>query len=182
MAGHVGSLWIEWSLLAHPLYREDRAAVAFGWSVRSRWLRIGLKPAVHRRKVLGFEAETAAELSAFSAFSLGSRFSLGVEERITDIAGGACDLMALTASFEVESLTIFYERNVRGGISGDARMGVEVHLCDHFSLLSGYRIETDEMAFGVLAVGRGYIAGVAFRNHPVLGRTGSAGVGRVWEW
>jgi hypothetical protein len=111
-----------------------------------------------------------------------SRAAVGIDGTLT--GGGSFPSITgiLRLSCGIESISMLYQRNLWGSPRDEHRIGVMIRLCESLTLLSGYRMDTDEVTWGVITAPVSYMCGVASRYHPVLGPTRSVGAGRVWSW
>jgi hypothetical protein len=177
---HRGSLWTDWYLLHHPLYREDHLAVMYGQALLIEGFLIQVKPSFERRQVLGFPSESVGILTIMAVYEWMRFVCFGLDWSILNSGFSGSSLVISKLSLQMDSFAFVVNQVHNRPPERDIRVGVEVELDEKLSLLSGYRLSTDEVSGGVLYTGGRFIFGLTWRHHPAMGVTLSLGVGRLW--
>lgn len=174
------SLWTEWRILHHPLFRDDRLEVTYARRFLFRPLRLWAGPMIRRVRVRGFSSELSGGYTAAAAWDGGGAVGAGVEGRWPVAAGPGPETVILKLALRSGAVEVAVNRHVAGATGVDTRLGAQVALGGGLSILSGYRAGTDELFGGLLFIGKRMLLCVSWSQHPVLGRTFSVGIGRVW--
>ncbi len=175
----VHSLWMGWSFLHHPLYREDRVRVSYSRRLAREILRVAVRPAACFRGVEGYERTCAYGLACAAFFSYPSMPCVSIE---TGYSSGDHKRVRLKTGLSIERgpLSAVVNRTMRGMRRGDTCLGFRLEAYGDSGFFAGYRTVTGEAALGVLfRVGR-LLIGFSWSYHPNLGKTVSFGVGRLW--
>jgi hypothetical protein len=176
----VRAFWVDWSLVHHPIYREDRFALVYGQRFLLDCFYLAASPSVHTLRVGGLSRERIAALSASAILKGGSRFCIGVEYGTGTHRGRITPWFVLRLSFRHECVNIALNRTIRKDDGNTLRAGLEVMVTRSFSLLSGYRPDTGEIFGGCTIEKDALLFGFAWSDHPALGKTYSLGIGRMW--
>ena len=174
------ALWLGWHLFHHPLYREDRLTMKASQRLLSGHLLLFCRSSGLFTRVRGFRSKASFEAS-FALFFISEGFLLaGIENHFIGHGRENHGDWLFAASAHIGPLMLVVNRDLAGGSNANTRIGIEAGLGDGLSLLSGYRLATDEISGGVLYTGRRLLVGISWSHHPVLGRTVSLGIGGVW--
>ena len=79
-------------------------------------------------------------------------------------------------------MTVALDRAASGPHAGDTRLAIEARLDGKCSIRFGYRWQTEELSSGLVAALSPVLLNFSWSQHPALGSTVSAGIGRLWEW
>jgi hypothetical protein len=170
-------LLLSWAGLTHPLYRGDRLAARIGRTLSPLPLALAVQCAIERSAVTGYPAVYSAGFEA-AAVAMGPRWALTLG--IVPARDAQAVPVAFGCSADLGPLAVVLSgRAVRAGIC-DPRAAVGLSLDETSSLSIGYRVETDELCYGLVCRRQKIFVTVGWRDHPVLGRTGAVGVGWIW--
>ncbi|UCF04609.1 MAG: hypothetical protein JSV33_11855 [bacterium] len=174
--------WFGWSALDHTLYREDHVTLEYRQILFCDRLRLGVRPVCTLMQVEGYPIQTEMSVSLSVSCAVLSRAAVGLEGALAGSGSSPSTSWILRLSAGIELISLLYQRNLWGSSHDDHRFGMMIHLCESLTLLSGYRLDTDEVTWGIVTAPISYVCGVASRYHPVLGPTRSVGAGKVWSW
>lgn len=208
------SIWFEWSVISHYLYRENEADFLYHRPVVEPFLQFYLGPVVWIRQVKGFAP--IYDMSGFFGMAInivGGRHPGGEcwengsgeegDGRGTDSGDSAIKYNDIHLSAGLECMVEKCERwdlqylvlstsvcfgrfrlvcNRYGGGSqmGEGSAGIEIGVGQGLSLLSGYLFTTHQITAAVCFKSGSMMVALAWIDHPSLGMTLSAGVGRWW--
>ncbi len=174
------SVGVDWFAIYHPFYREDRTAIAFRFPFLMRDLHLAVKPSCEVQRISGFRSRFNHSFSVALFYGMTGPISIGMEGRWRGDALGEQPHTILKFSCCMRSLAIVINRVMSGPLHGDTRLGCEVPISGAFTVLTGYRLKTDEIYAGTFFRGDTFLLGFSWGHHPALGRTCTVGVG--WSW
>lgn len=175
---HTHSIWAGWMLIYYPLYREDRFSLDCGVRFMKSRVLFEVVPALSRRSIGGFPAESAHKLSLHVACRCTEVFDTGIGAILTDRDFRSRAVVKL--SLRRKPFVLAFNYLSRGTHPRDIRVGAEVELDPRLTLLCGYRTGADEISGGVLVRFSGFLIGFSWRHHAALGKTFSISIGRLW--
>jgi len=178
----VASVWLEWRRRGHALYREDRLDVAFGFGLPFGGCRFAVVPAMERREVRGFRVERAYSCCFAASYEYRGRACIGFACSAYESDPGARRPSAAYLLIRAAAMTVALDRAASGPHAGDTRLAVEARLDGKCSIRFGYRWRTEELSGGLVAARGPVLFDLSWSQHPALGSTVSAGIGRWWEW
>jgi hypothetical protein len=181
--GEPFSAWFDWRHLGHPLYREDRFAVAFGVPCPfADGVRLQAMPAIERRGARGFPAEGSSSLSLGMSRECPGGVCIGC---VYLAAGGGEPGRHDARAFLVARtgpLALAADRAISGARGSDLQCAIEAWIGNRCGFASAYRWRTGELSSGcVIRLSRA-ILDFSWSRSPALGGTVTAGAGRLWQW
>jgi len=175
------SVRFDWHHLGHVLYREDRFEAALGLVLPVGGLRLAVIPATDRREVKGFSAAYSFSLCLAASCEYEGRACVGLVGRAYASDPDALPRSSACFMFRTGPIGFVLERAAsRGG--ENARLALEARLTESCSIISGYRWQTGELSSVISVRVVPAMLYFSWSQHPALGSTVSAGVGRLWEW
>jgi hypothetical protein len=175
--GRLG-LRLSWDALTHPLYRGDLLSAGIGRSLSPLPLALAARCSVLRSAVKGFPAGYSVRLEA-GAVVTASKWAFALR---TCPAGGGRDApVAFCCSADLGPLAVALSGGAAVEGASDIRAAALLTVDETLSLSIGYRVDTDELCYGLICRRRRLLVTVGWRDHPILGRTGDAGVGWIWQ-
>jgi len=178
----VASVWLEWRRRGHALYREDRLDAAFGLGLPFEGCRFAVVPAMERREVRRFMAECAYSCCIAASYEYRGRACIGFARSAYESDPGAGHPSAAYFLIRAGAMTVALDRAASGPHAGDTRFAIEARLDGKCSIHFGYRWRTEELSSGLVAACAPVLLDFSWSQHPALGSTVSAGIGRLWEW
>jgi hypothetical protein len=176
----VRAFWVDWFLIHHTLYREDRLALVYGQRFLLDSFYLAVSHSIHALRVGGFSSEETTTLSVTAAFKGRHPFEAGLEYRTGTKRRYMKSRFVLRLSFRLDRISVVVNSTVRNGESGTLRAGVVFEATRSLSLMTGYRVHTNEIYGGFEIMKGALLLGFAWSDHPALGETYSFGIGRVW--
>lgn len=174
------AFWFDWSLLYHPLFREDTVSLVLGARVLDRSWILTVRPMLHRVAVKGFPRQLSYSYG-YSCSYMHERFGgIGIEGYAVRGYDSGTGLVAGVVSIRTGALHIVINKRLGTARGRDGAIGVELDAGCGLTLLSGYDAGTDEISAGVVYRARAYLIGVGWSDHESLGTTISLGAGRMW--
>jgi len=175
------ALWFDWSLLRHPLLREDTFSLVFGARILDGSWILTMRPQLHRMAVRGFPHQLEYSCGYSCSFMHGRVIGIGIEGYTVRSGDSGLGDVTGAISMRIGALHI-----VINTIPGSARaragvIGMELDAGNGLVLLSGYNTGTDEISAGILYRARRCLIGASWSGHESLGTTLSFGVGRLWR-
>ncbi len=172
------ALWSLWDAIDHPLYRLDMIRLRVCLQPFGLPAAIALEPWLRRESVKGFPAAPSAG-SAAALLLCRRDVAVLLWKEVVGRGGAGSALISCSVSIERIFLTAACRR--REGSFSLVDTSGEISIDRSVSMLTGYRLDTGEIRFG-LACRRGRIIVTAlWAHHPVLGGTISLGVGCLWR-
>lgn len=181
---HGDGKWLSasWGALSHDFYREDRFSAETALVVAGRFLAIGCRGEMTRRRVEGASPEHDGLAAACVEIFWKEGFVLQVDRPLRPDSRHAPDRFLLKAAVVAGSLRLSFNRVV-SSIDGKVanRFGASIPAAAGASLLLGYRPGPEIISAGLhSSVDRLNIC-ISWESHPVLGNTFSALVERIWR-
>lgn len=172
---------LDWNLLHHPLYREDRLSAMFGRSFPVDGLFMSAGTRFDRKAVRGFPGESSFAVSLAGGYTGAGPLDIGLEGFQSVNGCRESRALLMKVSLHLESFSIVLNRTLFGIRDGDSGIGIEMYVCRCLSLVSGYRFGMNEISGGLLYSRGLLLVGFSWNHHPALGRTLSLSVGRLWS-
>ncbi|MCU0639230.1 MAG: hypothetical protein MUF59_05100 [Candidatus Krumholzibacteria bacterium] len=180
---HGEGKWLSasWGALGHDLYREDRFSIETALVVAGRFLAIGCRGEMTRRKVEGATAEREALTAAAVEIFFKGGLALQVDRPILRGARGGGDDFRVRAAVVAGGLRLSFNRIISIDGYAENRFGASIPAAAGASLLLGYRPGTEIISAGLHSSGKNLNICFSWESHPVLGNTFSALVERIWR-
>jgi hypothetical protein len=180
--GPLASVWLDWRRRGHVLYREDRLDAAFGLELPFEGCSFAVVPAMERREVRGFRAERAYSCRIAASYEYRGRACIGFARSVYESDPGAGPRSAAYFLIRGGAMTVALDHAASGPHAGTTRLAIEARLDGKCSIRFGYRWQTEELSSGLVAALSPVLLDFSWSQHPALGSTVSAGIGRLWEW
>ncbi len=179
---HGKGKWLSasWGALSHDLYREDRFSIETALVAAGRFLAIGCRGEMTRRRVEGAPAEhDGLAAAAMEIFFKGA--ALQVDRLICQDARCGRDDFRVRAAVVAGGLRLSFNRIVSIDGGAENRFGASIPAAAGASLLLGYRPGPEIISAGLHSSGKSLNICFSWESHPVLGNTFSALVERIWR-
>jgi hypothetical protein len=179
---HGKGKWLSasWGALSHDLYREDRFSIETALVAAGRFLAIGCRGEMTRRRVEGAPAEQdGLAAAAMEIFFKGA--ALQVDRLICQDARCGRDDFRVRAAVVAGGLRLSFNRIVSIDGGAENRFGASIPAAAGASLLLGYRPGPEIISAGLHSSGKSLNICFSWESHPVLGNTFSALVERIWR-
>jgi len=180
---HGNGRWLSasWGALSHDLYREDRFSIETAVVVAGRFLAIGCRGEMTRRKVEGATGERDGQAVAGMEILFKGGVALQVDRPILRGERGGRDDFLVRAAVIAGGLRLSFNRiiSIEGG--AEDRFGASIPAAAGASLLLGYRPGAEIISAGLHSSGKSLNICFSWESHPVLGNTFSALVERIWR-
>lgn len=175
------AVWLDWSLLHHPLFREDIVSIVVGARMEGGSLLCTVRPLLRRVMVKGFPTILRFSYAYACSYRWGDRGGIGIEGyTIGGYDSKSAGITGLLA-FRTRMLGIIVNTRMDGGRTRGGAIGMELDMGGGLTFLSGYDAATDAISAGVSYRGGACRVGIAWCEHAELGSTISIGAGRVWR-
>ncbi len=196
------SVWLGWSLMRHHLYRQDDFTLVYSRYLWRRYLQFYLGPQVKGAGVRGFSGRYrtgclygwTVNLLGGGDHVYGGEEGNGDNQPRDDLflsAGWECSTgrfgekwrscCGWGVSMGLGRFRAVWHRRREGWGYNENSTGLEIWLCEHFSIMWGYIFTTHQFSSAACLKSGSMIIAVSCRNHPTLGMTFSIGMGRWWK-
>lgn len=175
------AFWFDWSLLYHPLFREDTISLVLGARILNRSWILAVRPVLHRVAVKGFPRQMSYSYGYSCSYMHGQRGGIGIEGYAVRGYGAVPGGVTGVVSIRTGALGVVVNMRLGGARRRDGTIGIELDAGGGLALLSGYDTGTDEISAGVVYRTGAYLIGAGWSDHESLGTTITFGVGRLWR-
>jgi len=174
-------IFVSWSLLCHELYREDGLKIGFSREMLSGFLRPELFASITGKRVPGYGYDTGSGLKGQLSSNIRGKISLAFRFDLKE--GKSCRDPRKTffLSIRHRRYAFLFGQGYGARYGDETRVGIEVSCGEDAVLLSGYRLDTEEVSAGFVFRKELCFFSFCWSGHPVLGNTFAAGVGRLWR-
>ncbi len=170
-----------WSLLRHEIYREDNLKIGFSHGLISGLLRPEVFASISGRRVSGYQYDTVPGFKGQLSSNIRDKINLSFRIRLKEGKGYWRPRKKLFVSIRHHRYALLFGRGFGGRYQDESRIGIEVSCGKRAVLVSGYRLDTDEISAGIVLKKDRWFYSVCWSAHPVLGNTFTAGLGRFWK-
>ena len=170
----------DWTVLNHPLYREDGVRVSVGTSLLSSPVYIGVCSMMTRIRVRGYPGLLSSVSSFHAGICCGGGVMIEGEIPATIFRGGSVRAGSFRVLIRTGDIDLLL--NIDEDLNGITResIGTAVRLKGRTTMFGGYRSGTCSVTAGLM-IRSGMIQTVfSWEGHPVLGSTYSMGIVRMW--
>ncbi len=175
-----GSGWgvsVAWETLRYPRYRDDRLAAGVGIESRIPRLCFALETDIRREEIGDYPRISMWRLDGTVLIDC----HLAVIAASCPVTGDRNGSPAtLGCSAGGDAVAVALNGELKGDRLSGLRSGFRVMFGPSATFMAGYRFETDEISFGLLAHRAGTMVVLSWSHHPVIGQTIALGVGRLW--
>ncbi|MBU8921126.1 MAG: hypothetical protein KOO63_04820 [Bacteroidales bacterium] len=170
----------DWTVLTHPLYRENGLRISVGTSLLSSPVYVGLCSRMKWVRIRGYPGL----VRTVSSFHVGSCLWGGLmiegEIPVKVFDGGSMSEGSLRMLIRTGDIDLLL--NIDEDLNGvrRERIGTAVRMKGRATLLGGYSSGACSVTAGLMIRSGMILTAFSWEGHPVLGSTYSAGIVRMW--
>ena len=177
-----GSLYAhaDWTVLNHPLYREDGVRVSVGTSLLSSPVYVGICSMTTRVRIRGYPGFVSTVPSFHAGICCGGGVMIEGEVPAIVFRGGSVSAGIFRVLIRTGDIDLLL--NIDEDLNGTTResIGTAIRLKGRTTMFGGYRSGACSVTAGLMIRAGMILAAFSWEGHPVLGSTYSAGIVRMW--